>query len=263
MTPVAGWYPDPEGRVPYRWWDGQRWAPALPAGAAMQGWAPRPVSPEQLAQRRMRKEDSARPWARVGIWVVAFGPLASALVVAWIFKPFWTQLRTFFHAAAHTSSGGLLPALPHLSPWASAAADLMALVNQGGLIALIVWMYRAATHAQGLGYPSARTPVWAIWGFIVPVVNLWFPYQVCVGCLPTDAAPARRIALRWWLLHALAGIVFSAMGFISAFVPGVWIVLLVGGGAWAFAEALFGQAMVAAVSAAHRQATADVTSSWA
>jgi membrane protease YdiL (CAAX protease family) len=38
---VAGWYPDPFGRLKFRWWDGQQWS-AYAAGTEVQ-WDPAPV----------------------------------------------------------------------------------------------------------------------------------------------------------------------------------------------------------------------------
>jgi hypothetical protein len=260
VTPAAGWYPDPDGREPLRWWDGRQWAPDVPAGKAVQGWSAWPASRHQLAQKGMREEESARPWARAGIWVIAFGQLVGALIGAWVFKPFWNQMSTVAHYVANPSKTGTLPVFPHIAPWATALQNLSALVDLGGLVAFAVWLHRAATHARGLGYPSARTPIWAYLGFIVPVVNLWFPYQVCVGCLPAGERATRRIVLRWWILYVVGGIGLAGLGIVAAFVPGVRFVLLVGGGAWAFAEALCGQAMVAAISTAHRASTADLVS---
>ncbi|MGH8920092.1 MAG: DUF2510 domain-containing protein, partial [Acidimicrobiales bacterium] len=40
--PPAGWYPDPEGRQSWRWWDGNRWtvsaAPEVPVAPPAGMW---------------------------------------------------------------------------------------------------------------------------------------------------------------------------------------------------------------------------------
>ncbi len=46
-SPAPGWYPDPGGAAPYRWWDGQAWTTATHDGgtAAPQQAAPAAVAP--------------------------------------------------------------------------------------------------------------------------------------------------------------------------------------------------------------------------
>ena len=79
MTPPApGWYPDPFERLPFRWWDGERWTEyAGGAGGAHVQWDAAPV------EARVPVEPGLR-----GIGVAALGcALAAALAVgiaAWL-----------------------------------------------------------------------------------------------------------------------------------------------------------------------------------
>lgn len=46
-------------------------------------------------------------------------------------------------------------------------------------VAFLIWLWRARMNAEALCPASHRRGrPWVIWGWIVPVINLWFPYQV-------------------------------------------------------------------------------------
>ena len=137
-------------------------------------------------------------------------------------------------------------------------APLTSLVNLlviGALIVIMIWLFRSATHARNLGIPARHEPYWAIIGFIVPVVNFWFPYQVAADCLPVSDVSGRRTILRWLLLYIVGALVFEVLGVVSSFVQLSAIILIVGGFAWVALEIRFGLAMLSTVAASHEQAT--------
>lgn len=43
-SPAPGWYPDPGGAAPYRWWNGQAWTTATSAGAPPAAAQPTPAA---------------------------------------------------------------------------------------------------------------------------------------------------------------------------------------------------------------------------
>ncbi len=64
---------------------------------------------------------------------------------------------------------------------AIAAPMLVGVSNVGFLVAMVmfvVWFYRARVNAEGHGWPQRWSPGWAIAGWLVPVVNFWFPFQI-------------------------------------------------------------------------------------
>ena len=67
-------------------------------------------------------------------------------------------------------------------------------------IVFLIWQYRAATTARALGYPARRSPALGAWSWIIPVVNLWFPYQALRDLLPPNHA-LRPVVLRTWLCY--------------------------------------------------------------
>jgi hypothetical protein len=46
------------------------------------------------------------------------------------------------------------------------------------MVMFVVWFYRARVNAEGSGWPQRRSPGWAIWGWFVPVLNLWVPFEI-------------------------------------------------------------------------------------
>lgn len=60
---------------------------------------------------------------------------------------------------------------------------LMVLTQVAGVVQLVaaagflIWFYRAARIAYLRGYPQRRSPAWAVVGFLLPAISLWFPYQ--------------------------------------------------------------------------------------
>lgn len=67
----------------------------------------------------------------------------------------------------------------------------------------VVWFYRARVNADGHGWPQRLPPGWAVWAWIVPVANFFFPFQIMVDIwragLPAEAR-ANRATLPgiWW-----------------------------------------------------------------
>ena len=79
-------------------------------------------------------------------------------------------------------------------------------------IVFVLWFHRARINAEILGYRQRHSPGWTFWGWVVPIVNLWFPFQI-MGDMWRAALPARRRrhlatlpALCWtcWLASGLA-----------------------------------------------------------
>ncbi len=52
-------------------------------------------------------------------------------------------------------------------------------------IALVLWFYRAYQNAHRL--PRAKpeySESMAAWGWIIPVINLWYPYKIMLAVVP-------------------------------------------------------------------------------
>ncbi len=83
-------------------------------------------------------------------------------------------------------------------------------------ILFVVWFYRARINAERHGYPQRRARGWAFWGWIVPIVNLWFPFQI-MGDIWRAGLPAELrgetawLPALWWTCWLLSGLgIFGA-----------------------------------------------------
>jgi len=70
--------------------------------------------------------------------------------------------------------------------------DTAADITIAGLsILFAVWFYRARINAERHGYRQRHARGWAFWGWIVPIVNLWFPFQI-MGDIWRAGLPAEQ-----------------------------------------------------------------------
>ena len=87
-------------------------------------------------------------------------------------------------------------------------------------ILFVVWFYRARINAERHRYRQRRARGWAFWGWIVPIVNLWFPFQI-MGDIWRAGLPAgqRRetawLPALWWTCWLLSGLGIYSTGAMS------------------------------------------------
>jgi hypothetical protein len=78
-------------------------------------------------------------------------------------------------------------------------------------ILFVVWFRRARINAEYRGWRQRRARGWAFWGWIVPVVSLWFPFQI-MGDIWRAGRPASRrnktawLPALWWASWLLSGV---------------------------------------------------------
>ena len=82
-------------------------------------------------------------------------------------------------------------------------------------ILFVVWFRRARINAERHDYRQRRARGWAFWGWIVPIVNIWFPFQI-MGDVWRAGLPARQrrktawLPALWWTCWLLSGLSFGA-----------------------------------------------------
>ena len=87
-------------------------------------------------------------------------------------------------------------------------------------ILFVVWFYRARINAERHGYRQRRARGWAFWGWIVPIVNLWFPFQI-MGDIWRAGLPAGQrgetawLPALWWACWLLSGLGIFGAGAMS------------------------------------------------
>ena len=267
LAPPA-WYLDPGDSGGWRWWDGARWTDHVAPPTGPPSWALNPTGPPPTAgappgwalqpglpgpgwrpdpRAGLASEERVLPWARVAVWLLPAIQVAYALTVGVVFHHFIDQVRAAQAAGAP---------IPTFSQSSDSWIDLFVLAIGGTEVVLMIWSFRVATHARNMGYPARLKTYWAVLGWLVPVVSLWFPWRVITDALPPWATDARRRVTRWWLLNILGTIGLVLLGVVAGFAPAVLAVVGVGGVVLVVLVGSAGTAMLAAVTEEHRQATA-------
>jgi hypothetical protein len=118
----------------------------------------------------------------------AFGMFANAAQAKW-FVEHWDEM---------TRTGTTVDTPPNSGSFSGLVLPITILVG----VLFLVWFYRAARSGWGSGLPARRSPMLATLSFIIPVVNLWWPYQSAMDMVPADDR-RRPIIQRWWAMWLL------------------------------------------------------------
>jgi hypothetical protein len=202
-----------------RYWDGLTWTPH--AQATQPGLPALRVDPR-----------SVREWARrapIAFWLLAACSAISAVATPYVFgRAFEDALDRNEPATINFGVG--------FGFGSSVALNLISLASLGATIALMVWGHHITATARALGLRTSHSPGWAAAGWLVPIINLWFPYQTVRDAF-VPGHPARNMAGYWWGLHISTGIlsfvgVLFAMGSpeAGAFVGAIGAVTALGAG---------------------------------
>jgi hypothetical protein len=105
-----------------------------------------------------------------------------------------TEIRTIFDSVA------LLTSVTTVVSWLVTSRWLVDRVTESGRVRL--------------------SPAWARWGWVVPVVSLWYPRQI-VGDLVTGGDPDRQQLNLWWLSWIGFSLInnFQAVAAVTATTP--------------------------------------------
>lgn len=200
-----GWYPDPWMPGGTRWWDGNHWGP--PAGPPPGGYRPL----VDLDDER-RNGDRVRGALIAGMAAYVLQMIAQVIYLTAFAKEF----RRLFDQPVGRGQTTLAFQLDPTAQVASLLVNLASLVLLVVGILFLIWFHRALTNAQNLGLPLRRSPGWGVAGFLIPIVNFWFPYQSACDLFGPDR-PERKLVLRWWLTWLSGGfLIFGVL--VGAFI---------------------------------------------
>jgi hypothetical protein len=226
--------PDPWQPGAARWWDGHQWTPYVT-----------PAAPTPNPRADLAAEQGAAVWARRAFVAVGVSRVLYVVTGIVVFNDLIDRLQRAIDTNGRLDNGGSA---------VQVATAPLSILGVLALVGVIMWTYRAVALARNLGYPMTHTPGWAIAGWLVPIVNFWFPYQVVRDCLPPHH-PGRRLVARWWTLYLV-----TSFGY---FIPVVVSIVVSVGIAYAVAapfvllialEAITARQVVDAVTADHERA---------
>ena len=160
--------------------DGSEWTGHVSGPPAVQAVD---VQGEQALARWLR------PMLLIGGMAQAFGMFANATQAKW-YVDHWDEIVRRGTTSSTPPDGGPLSGL------------VLPLTLVVGVL-FMTWFYRAARSGWSSGLPARRSPMLATLSFIIPVVNLWWPYQAAMDMVPADDA-RRSLIQRWWALWLFA-----------------------------------------------------------
>jgi hypothetical protein len=195
-----------------RWWDGSEWtehSAPIPAPAG-------PMRSEQPVS--LDEEETTGRWAQLA--------LACAIPIQFLL---WIGYREWFadllERLDEADSGDTVSAFSGGDAGSLVLQQVSQLLLLAVGVVFLFWFYRAAVNARAMGLPTRREPPLATAGFVIPIVNLWWPYQSTRDLLPAGD-PARPHVLRWFLLWMVGGFVSTGIVLVSALVDGPLALLI-------------------------------------
>lgn len=182
---MAGWLPDPVRPDLDRWWDGDEWTTFTRSVFSLY---PNPA-------HRIKAEREAVPLAKLGLLLFMVAVFVYQ-ISEFVFDTDFPDPLNITPEGQHSlfSYAAPIPGGEILAEMAVAAAIV-------GYCLIVLWLYRCVQSGRSFRLPVTRRPSWAIYGFLVPLVNLWFPYQVLRDSVPADSPNRRRIK-KWWIAGA-------------------------------------------------------------
>jgi Domain of unknown function (DUF4328) len=247
--PLGPWGPPPGfGPGPFGVPPGYPWPPPGYFGPQPMPW----IDPRLVARADLDSEERSARWAKFALVALSVGLLAASMTFV-LWYPEWIRKVADI---IRTTPDGQTPVLP-----TAPGSPLTGFLGLGLILAMVVvvmWTHRVVRLSRNLHYPNARSAVWAAAGWVVPLLNFWFPYQGVRDAVP-PGDPARRQILKWWVSISLT-IVFSIAAAVAGwFSKSVGLALCLPLGIAAGLAAQHGQEVVDAVLDHHHHAIGKVT----
>lgn len=237
--PPPGWYVDPANSGLWRWWSGESWTSYTSQRVV------RSLDPNNLeAEERI---------ARFACWAIFVNAFA-AVVMGFIGLSHTSQLAHWLHLVRvsfdYSSNAVAPPPTPGYLVWQS----LVSLPVLAAEIIFLIWQYRAAMVAKGLGFPARHSPGWGVASWFVPIVQVWMPYQAVRDLLPLEH-PTRRKLAYWWGLGIFGLLANGSATFVAAYDRPIGVVVMIVGVVSTFTVAYLSRTIVLSVVQSHRSAS--------
>jgi len=251
MANEPGWFPDPWRPGRRRWWDGSSWtddtfdpeAPAAPIAPPEPQVAPPRWPTAEVASRPaadaatdLQLEQRAARRAHPAIALQAAAQVVNLITTAFAASATWDALQSPDN-----------PSSP--SGWET-SQQLAAIPVLLALVLLMLWSHRVATIGRNLHYPARRSPVWAAAGWLLPIVNIWFPYRSIRDSL-APGNPDQHLVGRWWGCYIASTYWVIPVFAVGVASPALALAIALPGVVTALLSARFGFSVVDAVLADH------------
>lgn len=171
-----GWYPAPDGSAASWWWDGTQWV--QPTVEAPKG---KPVGRLSLIVRTLL-------YTTVGFTIAGIAVDMYGLSVI---------------SAVIDGDSGAIASSSLYDAAVLAVTSLLGLCGLATAVFWLIWQHRLATMALGR---TRRGPGWHVWGWIIPVVSFWFPYQDISDLWRAAGRERPRWQVQWWMCWILAAV---------------------------------------------------------
>lgn len=75
----------------------------------------------------------------------------------------------------------------------------------------LFWFYAARVRAERFDWPQRRARGWAFWGWVIPIADLWVPFQIMRDIWRASLAPSLRskagwLPAVWWVSWLVEGV---------------------------------------------------------
>ncbi len=143
------------------------------------------------------------------------------------------------------------------------AGMVRTMVRIAATILLIVWSFRMYGNLPALGQDRRYRRSWAIWGWIVPIMSLWRPWQVLRDTGVGDSRPrTRRTVDLWWGLTLAAAAIGTVALVASAGEPTPVGPLDVANAIAAAAASVAAAAMIGQIDRSHDERYRELVARW-
>lgn len=160
----------------------------------------------RCGNQRMKGADAPPAAPALAVRSYQLGGLANALTVMFPIIALLLIVQIFIPPTAPADTNGIGV---HIRGLPAIIVGLMSLV---AVIFFLIWFYRARQNVGWSTWPQSRSAGWAIWGWFLPPVLLWFPYQIMCDIWRAGRSPDQRQGSKplaipaWWATWVFAWI---------------------------------------------------------